>query len=215
MLEWTDLAEGKVPGDSEDDPCQPKIGWQKRQRTQSRSVSSATLCGPVWVTASVPLPFHKVLWRVSRSFVSPSTAPGASIRSRFVFCSFVASVCPFPGVSAVAGVVVLSTLLAITRQLARTRGFGVKGVALESAAARVCRGECALTRSSTTWSWVCTTSSAGGRVALHGGIDTTMVSPLHRNGVALRRASSRPGVLGYKSHFGDSKGFFRETKNGS
>ena len=47
---------------------------------------------------------------------------------------------PFPCLSAVAGVAVFSTLLAITEQLARMQGFlGRRGWALESAAARVCR----------------------------------------------------------------------------
>ena len=35
--DWTDLAEGKVPGDEgEDDPCQPKTGWEKRVGELSR-----------------------------------------------------------------------------------------------------------------------------------------------------------------------------------
>ena len=162
------------------------------------------------MTASVPLPFlNVVLWRVSRSCVSPLTAPGALIRSRFVFCSFVASANPFPCVSAVAGVAVLSTPLAITGQLARTRGvLGRRGWALESAAARARREAGARVRTNT----FIRDMDLGmhdildGRrlevladgLPLHGGaqlaIDTTMVSPLHRNGVALRRASSRPGV---------------------
>ena len=35
--DWTVLAEGKVPGDQgEDDPCQPKIGWQETGSELSR-----------------------------------------------------------------------------------------------------------------------------------------------------------------------------------
>ena len=44
--DWTDLAEGKVPGDEgEDDPCQPKIGWQKRA---ANSVEERFFSNTVW-----------------------------------------------------------------------------------------------------------------------------------------------------------------------
>ena len=44
--DWTDLAEGKVPGDEgEDDPCQPKIGWQKQA---AKSVEECFFSNNVW-----------------------------------------------------------------------------------------------------------------------------------------------------------------------
>ena len=73
VLDWTDLVEGKVPGDKgEDDPCQPKIGWQKRA---AKLIEEHFFTNTVWPSF------------VSRSCASPLTAPGSSIRSRSVFCS--------------------------------------------------------------------------------------------------------------------------------
>ena len=43
---WTDLAKGKVPADEgEDDPCQPKTGWQKQA---ANSVEEKFLNSSVW-----------------------------------------------------------------------------------------------------------------------------------------------------------------------
>ena len=210
MPDWTDLAEGKVAGDEgEDDPCPPKIGWQKQAANSVEECffSNTVLSSLGDSERALALTQRNLL--ASAPFVCfPSTAPGASIRSRFVFCSFVASVCPFPCVSAVAGVAVLLTPLAIIVQLAGTRGFRGEGSGLSSQQARVCREAGARVRTNTfirdmdlgmhdTFDGRRLEVLADG-LPLHGGaqlaIDTTMVSPLHRNGVALRGAASRPGV---------------------
>ena len=102
--DWTDLAEGKVPGDEgEDDPCQPKIGWQKRaansieERFFSNTVSS--------------------LGDSERAFALSQCGPLASVDSQPFRLLLLRRLCqPLPCVTATAGVAVLSTL-AITGQL--------------------------------------------------------------------------------------------------
>ena len=80
VLDWTDLAEGKIPGDEgEDDPCQPKRGWQKRAANSveerffsntvwpslgdSERALALSQCGPL---ASVPFALESVAARVCR-----------------------------------------------------------------------------------------------------------------------------------------------------
>ena len=143
----------------QDDPCQPKIGWQKRAANSVEERFLQQHCvAQFGVTASVPLPhLNVVLWRVSRSCVSPLTAPGASIRSRFVFCSCVASANPS---LCLRNCLCGRPLDAFGhhRQLARTRGSWGAGGGLSSQqrqeyVVRQARA-CALTHSSATWTWV-------------------------------------------------------------
>ena len=132
--DWTDLAEGKVAGDEgEDDPCQPKIGWQKQA---ANSVEECFFSNTVWPS----------LGDSERALGLSQCGPLASVRfvcfpidrtRRFDSQPFRLLLLrrlrlPLPCVSAVAGVAVLSTPLAITGQLARTRRCWGEGGGLSS-----------------------------------------------------------------------------------
>ena len=124
---WEDLAEGRRPeGTSEDDPCQPRIGWQKQGGLDCSKTNEPCFCR------------SKDQWEAFHLSRSLQTEFPGSTRNPFSF--FPASSCLSPCLSAVAGVAVLLTPLATTVQFARQQGcWGVGGWALESVAARVCR----------------------------------------------------------------------------
>ena len=188
--DWNDLAEGKVPGDEGED--EPKIGWQKQAANSveecffsntawprgdsERALAlshSGPLASPVRLSPHRP---HPALRFAAVSYFAPSSPPSAPSPVSPCQCGRPLDAREFWG----------------------ERG-GLSSLQRREYVVRQARA-CAPTRSSATW--VCTTSSTGDASkcwrTLHGGaqlaIDTTMVSPLHRNGVALRGASSRPGV---------------------
>ena len=124
-------------------------------------------------------------------------------------CSFSADfICPSPCLFAIVGAAVHLKLLATTVQLAQQQGCWGAEVGRWSLSWPECAGraeqESAPTFSCATWTWHSTTAwmaddwKVADGLPLHGGaqlaIDTTMVSPLHRDGRARRGAAAHDGA---------------------
>ena len=209
--DWTDMAKGKVPGDEgEDDLCQPKIGWQKQA---ANSVEESFLNSTAWPS----------LEDSERALALSQRGPLASVpfvcfptdRTRrfdsqpFLLLLLRRLGLPLP--LSLRSCRCGRPLDALDHHRAACANAGVlgrRGWALESAAARVCREAGARVRTNIFARDVdlAMRNTMDGRrlgvladgLPLHGGaqlaIDTTMVSLLLRNGVALRGAASTPGV---------------------
>ena len=204
---WEDLAEGRRPeGTSEDgDLCQLRIGWQKQAATclEKQFLSRDVWPGLLEHERAMLLSQQGLILfptdRVSRFDSQPFRILLLRRLQLPLSLSVRSCRCGRP----------LDTLGHHRAACATAGVLGRRGWALESVAARVCREAGARVRTNVFVRDMdlANHENLDGRrlevvadgLPLHGGaqlaIDTTMVSPLHSNGVARRGASTGKGLL--------------------